>query len=378
MTAIGDLAGLLDSRQVVVCAGAGGVGKTTVSASLALAAARRGRRVLALTIDPSRRLAQTLGVQAHALEPVLLAPERLEKLGVRPPGALSAWMLDVRLVSDDAVRRLTPDAGEGEQLLQNRFYRNISNVVAGMHEFTAVEALYNHVEAGRYDLVVLDTPPAGDARRFLNAPSRASRFIDPRFFKLFLPDEGGMMRRAAAKFVESVMDVVFGTDTRAEIQAFFAGFGPLMANLADRQERVAELFRDPARCGFLLVTTPERGALEEAAAFEASVQGEHKVPFAGYVLNATLHDALEQSMPDHALLPEAPEQHHRDAVEGLRTLAALERTLGAEHAEVAEGLKARCRRGQILRTLPRLSAEADALESLVGLADRLVAPPDAG
>ena len=145
---------LLTTRKVLVCCGAGGVGKTTVSASLALAAARAGKRVLVVTIDPSKRLAETLGVSRNPEEPVQIPEDRLKAAGVT--GTLSAWMLDPQLVSDNVVRGFSKSEEDAQRLLANPIYRNVTSMVAGMQEYTAVEAMHGFVVDDTYDLVVLD------------------------------------------------------------------------------------------------------------------------------------------------------------------------------------------------------------------------------
>ena len=173
------IASFVLNKRIIVCCGAGGVGKTTTSAALALAAARAGRKVLVLTIDPSKRLAETLGVDRNSPEPTRLPEDRERAAGITGPGELSAWMLDPRLVSDQAVRKLVKDPADQEKLLAHPVYDQITSMIAGMQEYTAMEALYQFVETGRYDLVVLDTPPSRNALNFLEAPSRLSEFPAP-------------------------------------------------------------------------------------------------------------------------------------------------------------------------------------------------------
>ena len=158
---LGDLGSLLDQASVLVCAGAGGVGKTTTSAALALAAARRGRRVVVVTIDPAKRLADAIGVTiAHE-------PSRVEGVG---PGELWAVMLDTRATFDDLVRTHSKDPAQAEQILANRFYRNLSGALSGTQEYMAAEKLHQLHHDDRFDLVVVDTPPTRNALDFLDAP----------------------------------------------------------------------------------------------------------------------------------------------------------------------------------------------------------------
>ncbi|MFK7928255.1 MAG: ArsA family ATPase, partial [Myxococcota bacterium] len=171
---------LVMNRRILVVCGAGGVGKTTTATALALAGARQGRRVLALTVDPSKRLAQTLGVDRNLEAPISIPEERLRLAGIEPPGSLETWMLDPKLVADRMVQKLAKDPEEVERLMQNRIYRGISRMVAGMQEYMAMEALHEFHEEGRYDLVILDTPPSRNALAFLEGPQRMANFLDGR------------------------------------------------------------------------------------------------------------------------------------------------------------------------------------------------------
>jgi anion-transporting ArsA/GET3 family ATPase len=355
--------GLLREQRVIVCCGAGGVGKTSVAAALALAAARMGRRVLALTIDPSKRLAQALGVSQSAPEPVSLAPDTLEKVGVRAPGRFDVWMLDPQQVADRVVRRFSRD-GEVARLLGNRIYKNVSAMVAGMQEYTAVEAMHGFVADGRYDLIVLDTPPSRNALHFLDAPDRVNRFLDGRVFRFFAPRErAGLARRAAAGVLDRVMDIAFGVETRVELMQFFGLFAVLLAKLNGNASAMREFFRDPS-VAFLLVTSPAQEALDEAAYFEEKTERMLAVRPRGYILNQTVSGAPHQAFPDDTFLAavSAP------AAAQFRTLAAREQADADRHAALLLRLR---RRLGIAKGLPRLAGGVSDVESLAVLATHI-------
>ena len=227
---IGDL---LRKKKVIVCCGAGGVGKTTTAAAISIAAARAGRKVLVLTIDPSRRLAETLGVSRNPTDPVRIPKERSDAAGITT-GTLDAWMLDIKLVSDGAVRRLVKSEADAQRILTNRIYQQVSTMVAGMHEYTAMEALHRLVHEGRYDLVVLDTPPSRNALDFLEAPRRLSGLVDSRAISAFLPKSDSMVARAASRVIEKILSAVFGEDLGNQRLVGFGGSG------ADREADFAE------------------------------------------------------------------------------------------------------------------------------------------
>src|SRR5690606_25501895 len=161
----------------------------TPATALALAGAREGRRVLALTVDPSRRLAQTLGVERSLPEPTPVPAEVSRSAGVADPSLLEAWMLDPGVVADRFVHRFADSPEEARRLTQNRIYRQVSRMIAGMQEYAAMEALYGFLREDRYDLVVLDTPPSRHALDLLQGPSRLHSFSDGRIFQLSLPGE---------------------------------------------------------------------------------------------------------------------------------------------------------------------------------------------
>lgn len=366
----GPLVPLLADKRVLVVCGAGGVGKTTTSASLALAAARAGRRVLVITIDPSKRLAQTLGVSPEEPEPRPLPRERLKAVGVEPPGNLSAWMLDPQAVSDQTVRRLSKDPAAADLLLQNRIYRHVTSVVAGMQEYTAVEALHGFIRDDRYDLVVLDTPPSRNALRFLDAPSRATMFLDRRILWVFMPGSQNPIRQAATRMVEKLLDLGLGAAARAELQQFFSLFEQILAYLNRNQGDMRQFFAS-ADVGFLLVSSPTAEALEETYYFEEKTR-ELALPLGGYILNRSLAWAADRPLPSEALLPEGASDAARSAVAKLAVLAAAEAHSAQRHQRLRGELAQRPGAGFAL-ALPELTAGASDLEALVELADRLVA-----
>ncbi len=358
---------LLRERRVLVCCGAGGVGKTTVSASLALAAARMGRRVLVVTIDPSRRLAETLGVAQNAVEPTQLSAERMAAAGVKPPGTLSAWMLDPQLVSDRVVQRFSRDPEDAKRLLENRIYRNITAMIAGMQEYTAVEALYDFVRDDHYDLVILDTPPSRNALRFLEAPMRVGAFLDRRIFNLFIPGEGSVIRRMASALMERVMDVALGKETREELQQFLMLFGALLGHLNHNQGQMRDFFGSD-QAGFLLVTSPAREAVTEALYFERKTRDELKLPLCGYVLNRSLASARDRLLPDPDSAPPGP---LREGLRKLLPMARVEQATVDAHADLADELAERAGPEGLCRVLPNLVHGASDLDDLVALADVL-------
>jgi anion-transporting ArsA/GET3 family ATPase len=360
---------LIREKRVVVCCGAGGVGKTTVSAAMALAAARAGRRVLVITIDPSRRLAETLGVDRDLVEAVALSPERARAVGIEEPGRLSTWMLDPQRISNRVVKRLSSDPAKVQALLENRVYKNITAMIAGMQEYTAVEALHEFVTSGKYDLVILDTPPSRNALRFLDAPSRAGTFLDRRIFRLFVPGEENLIRQAASRIIEKVLDITLGEGARKELQEFFQLFEGILLHLNRNQGEMKRFFAGD-EISFVLVVSPTQAAVEEAFYFEHKTR-ELELPLAGFVLNRSLAWASGRPMPSRSLLDDDASEVEVSAVRKMGGLAKPENDQIMQHLKILEDLQQHSEDKGFAWVLPELPAEASDLEALSHLAEHL-------
>src|ERR671929_165668 len=195
---------LVSGKRIVICAGSGGVGKTTTAAALAMGMAERGQRVAVVTIDPARRLADSLGLEELGNEPRLVDPERFAAHGVRMEGELWALMLDAKGTFDALIERLAPDARTRDEIFANRIYQQLSGAVAGSQEFTAIAKLYELDRSGRFDVLVLDTPPSRNALDFLDAPDRLTSFFEGRALRVFLGPTG-----LAAKVMGRSTGIVF-------------------------------------------------------------------------------------------------------------------------------------------------------------------------
>lgn len=299
------LAELIRQKEVVVCCGAGGVGKTTTSAALGLAAAREGRRSLVLTIDPARRLAQALGIPPTGNEPVQIEAERLAAAGVSlPPGAeLHAWMLDPKVVLESIVDRFAPDDDAKRRIRATRLYQALTEVMTGLQEYTAAEALYDFNEQGRFDLIILDTPPSRNALDFLDAPRRLTRFLDERTLSLFAPEafaqKGSSLVRAASKVVHTAIAKAFGESFADELEQFLGAFGTLFGKMRVHAKGVRELLMSN-KAAFVVITSPEEMALEEALFFKRRI-AELGLTAEGFVLNRSYASEGESESPSQLL-----------------------------------------------------------------------------
>ena len=275
---------LLEGRSICICAGAGGVGKTTTAAAIALGAAARGRRVAVLTIDPARRLASALGL------PELGNEERQVDIAVK--GELWAMMLDPKRTFDDLVESYAPDERTRDAVLSNRIYQELSAAVAGSTEYMAMEKLYELHAEGRYDLLVLDTPPTRNALDFREAPERLSGFIDSRSLKVLLaPGRRGLkVLSRGTGLIFSVLERVTGVDLLADLSAFFSSFGGMAEGFRERALRVRELLGAPETV-FVLVSSPQRSAVDEAIFFRRRL-AEAGMPFGGVIVNRMHEEGL--------------------------------------------------------------------------------------
>ena len=268
---------LLERKEVCICAGSGGVGKTTTAAAIALGMAERGRKVAVLTIDPAKRLANSLGL------PELGNEER--QVDVEATGELWAMMLDAKRTFDDLIEWHAPDERTRDAVLSNPIYQELSSAVAGSQEYMAMEKLYELHRAGRYDLLVLDTPPSASALDFLDAPRRLAGFIDSRSLRLFTaPGRVGLrLLGRGSGVVFSVMRRATGIDLLEDLSEFFRSFGDMSRGFRERAERVQALLAGP-RTSFVLVTSPRDRATAEAIRFHHRLLGAG-LPFGGVVVN---------------------------------------------------------------------------------------------
>jgi anion-transporting ArsA/GET3 family ATPase len=358
-----DLGQLVREKKVIVCCGAGGVGKTTTAAALGLAGARAGRRTLVLTIDPARRLAQAMGIPEHSREPAPVPRERMRQAGIEA-ASLDAWMLNPDVVFENLVHRLAKSEEQAKRILSSRLFRHLSELVAGMQEYTAAEALHTFSSEGKYDLVVLDTPPSRNALDFLDAPSRLSRFLDERILNLFLPGTPkrfGLWRKAT-ELIGNVFTRVFGAEFYAEIQEFLAAFSGMFGPMRLHSEAVRALLCSQ-QASFLLVTSPEQAALAESSYFRDKILS-MGLPFAGFVLNRSWARTEGFGDPESISVPAQPAPA-RSGLEKLSALAGTERQRVERDRNLLEQLRAKLPKGCIAIAAPYMG---EAIEDLPGLA----------
>ena len=366
-------------KQVIVCCGAGGVGKTTTSAALALSAARLGRQALVLTIDPARRLAQALGIPPTGKEPVSIEPSVLLSKGVDIPegGALYAWMLDPKVVLEGVVDRFAPSEDDAERIRKSRLYQALGEVITGLQEYTAAEALYAFEQEGRYDLIILDTPPSRNALDFLDAPRRLARFLDERTLSIFAPDpnkRAGAVMRAASSLVSTALSRTFGASFAQELQSFLGAFGKLFDKMRVHADGVRTLLRSD-RSSFIVVASPDEAALSEAIYFKGRIKDLGLVT-EGFVLNRSY--ASDQPMEEPVQLKDrlgaAAPVDLTTALDNMTPLAEVERVrIEQDRRLLAQLIEEGKESGQGALALPFLDEVVEDIPALRILSDYILA-----
>jgi anion-transporting ArsA/GET3 family ATPase len=276
------------SRNVIVCCGSGGVGKTTTAAALAVRAADQGRRVVVLTIDPARRLAQSMGL--HELDNSLRRVAGVGGGGTGGPegGLLDAAMLDMKSTFDELiVNHARPD--KARQILANPVYQSLSSSFAGTQEYMAMERLGQLLaeaeSTGSHDLIIVDTPPSRSALDFLDAPDRLASFLDGRFVRLLAAPTRGPLRLLTAGFsaVTNTLTKLLGSQLLADVSSLAAALDTVFGGFRARAEKTYAVLQRPST-GFVVVATPDRDALREASFFTRRL-AEERMPLVGLVLN---------------------------------------------------------------------------------------------
>jgi anion-transporting ArsA/GET3 family ATPase len=280
---------LVMSRRVVIAVGAGGVGKTTTAAALGVAAARRGRRVLCLTIDPARRLAESLGLETMSAEEQLIEPELFEKAGIPITGSLTAMMLDTKRTFDELVVKYSSSPERAQRLLDNKLYKYVSTSLAGTQEYMAMEKLVAVQRDPRFDLVILDTPPTANALDFLDAPERLAEAIDSvamRWFVQAFESTGklslNLLARSAAAVLRGLGKITGGGFLEAMAE-FISELNDLFGGFKQRAKMVEDSLRS-SDVTFVLVTSPAPMSVQEVLFFSERLEGAG-MPRGAFVVN---------------------------------------------------------------------------------------------
>lgn len=378
-----DLNALVDDGHVVICCGSGGVGKTTSAAVLALEGARRGRNAVVVTIDPAKRLANALGLEALSNTAHEIEPERWDPEGRSPGGRLSALMLDTKSTFDGLVQRYAADGDQAGGILENRFYRNISTALGGTQEYMAMEKLHELHEEGGFDLIVVDTPPTRHALDFLDAPKRITNLLDNRIFRVLMtPTKAGMRVAGVAlqTFLRTIGRVV-GTAVIDDVVGFFRAFEGMEDGFRERAATVLALLADPGT-RFVLVTAPQRDAVDEAVFFADQIV-DHGLSVDALIVNRVHpqfgdeHAAGLRARAEH-LLGESRDGEAKAAAVRLATqyenLADFQEISLREHIHL-DAVRSRIGTASIA-TVPFLAHDVHDFTALTEIGEHLFSPED--
>jgi len=363
---------LLSQKKVLICCGSGGVGKTTTAAAMALFAARQGLKTIVLTIDPAKRLANSLGIQKIDYREKEIPAAELKKAGVTVKAPLFAMMLDTKRTFDEIILKYAPDRQKADAILQNKLYQHLSNMIAGSQEYMAMEKLYEIAQERDYDLIVLDTPPSRHALEFLDAPKRMSEMIGNSVMKWFLKPSL-FVSRAGLRWIDQSMrrvlksfDRVAGFEFLQDLSEMLVSTSGLLEGFQERAEKVGRLLHDE-RTSFILICSPQPIPLREAAYFYQKIN-EYSLPFSGFVFNR-----VQLLRPEALAETPAVTAQARDEYKELRRFFNnLYERDQAELLKFKEKLKLN-KQGLMLKTLPELDHDVHDLGGLKELGDLLFA-----
>lgn len=366
----------IDAARIVAVCGSGGVGKTTLSAAVGLYGALSGRKTLVLTIDPAKRLADAMGLSALDHDPRLIPNDAFAQAGINPPGELWAMMLDTRHTLDRLIGRCAPSPDMAEKIFENRYYRHIATSLAGSHEYMAVEKLYELHAEGRYDLIVLDTPPSRSALDFLDAPRRLSNLLgDNLFWNLVRPYVrtglfGFKMFSLFASPVTKSMGRIMGTQVVEDLLDFFRlGDDVFFEGFRKRGEAILEVLSGPETV-FLAAASPLAAPMREAVFFQQKLV-ESDMPFGGFIVNR-VHPEYP-AMPS-AVRSDPPAGISRTLMKKLSANYNEFRRLGESDAAAIRGLSAEARAETPVLRIPHFNKEVNDLEGLMRICGCLTSP----
>lgn len=378
MSPLPSLASLLETRRVILCVGCGGVGKTTVAAALGVAAARRGKRVLTLTVDPAKRLAQSLGLESMTSDEQVVSEAVLAENGAAKAGQLTVMMLDTKRTFDDLVTRFASSAEARDRILNNRLYQYLSTNLAGTQDYMAMEKLLAVKNDPRFDLIVLDTPPTRNALDFLEAPDRLVEALDGPAVKWFV-QAFDRSRKFSLNFVAQSVAVVLrgvgkltGGGFLEQMAELISDLNDLFGGFRERAQRVAAAFRGDD-VAYVMVTSPAPLAIREVRYFAERLR-DSGMRSDAFVLNRVHHmppgnateEDVRRAIARHALALGA------DAPARIVKAFGEEKELAAHdalHVAELEDIRARLSTsGAPLIRLPALPSDVHDVRTLLGIA----------
>lgn len=374
------LSGVLDRHRVVVCVGCGGVGKTTMAAALAVHAAMNGKRVLCLTIDPARRLANSLGLDEMTTEEQSVPRELFAAKGLELRGHLAAMMLDTKGTFDELVAHYASTPEVAERILSNKVYDYLSGSLAGTQEYMAMEKLHAVRASGQYDLIVLDTPPTSNALDFLDAPGRMATLVDSPAMRWFVQAFEGTGKFSfnlvgkGAAFLLRGLSRFTGTGFLEVLAEFITDFNDLFGGFRERADEVAQALRSD-EVAFVIITSPNPLAMEEAIFFAERLE-ELDMKGDAFVINGMralfAEPALQESELVALIAPYLPEDMEPErAVKRMRRAMDDARTSAVADRLQADRLRQRVGKEHVYVEVPLFEQEVHDLGALSEVAEYL-------
>jgi len=365
---------LLLTKRLIVCYGAGGVGKTTTSAALGIKAALLGRKVLVLTIDPAKRLADTLNISVDPTEARSISQEQFGQCGVSLSGSLDIWMLQPTIVFERLFQDIAVSPEHAEKLLNTKIFKELRKLVSGMQEYMAGESLYQFTNHSQYDLVILDTPPSRNAVDFLMAPDQLLGFLDSRIIKLFASSSGGFsLFGRARKVLQQVLKEVAGSGFISQMQEFVTLLLDSVEPLKNHATNVRNLLTSQ-RSGHILIASPAPEAIEEVLYFKRVLQRQ-RLPLSAMIINRSLAqysaEDIEDYLEKNTRLSASEDSISSLALHKFKNFAELERKSSEKHQKDILKLRKDSRSAYFVLATPHIGGEIEDLKGLLHLSESL-------
>lgn len=362
----------IDNVRIVACCGSGGVGKTTISAALGMYGAMSGRKTLVLTIDPAKRLADSLGIGAFKHEAQKIGEDVFADLGIRPTGELHAMMLDTKRTFDRLIERYAVSDRMRENILKNRYYQHLSGTLSGSHEYMAMEKLHEIYKENLYDLIILDTPPSRSAFEFLEAPERLSNLLGNNMFRNILKPyiRAGNFRFKMLSFFTSpaqkMIRNILGFQVMEDIFNFFQlGNDLLFDGFQERAEAVRKILSGPDAL-FFAIAGPMKSPMKEAVYFHDKLK-EHGMPFGGFIINR-VHPVYPADVASE------PDGSDPELMEKIRANFENFRKLGESDEQAIRALEEHIGPETQVKRIPCLDSDVYDFSGLLKVYDFLIGP----
>ncbi len=371
-----NLENLIEKKRLIICCGSGGVGKTTMAAALALKASLMGKNVVVLTIDPARRLANSLGLKSLGNEEKEIPTAEFEKAGLSPTGKMFALMLDTKRTFDKIIGKYAPSEESKQAIFNNSLYQHLSGMIAGSQEYMAMEKVYELYQKEKFDLLILDTPPTQHALDFLDAPQKMTRAVSDSLLKWFLKPSL-FLGRTSLKFIEKTtrtifktFDHVMGFEFMQDLSAMLISTAGLLEGFKERAKDVSELLHNP-QTAFLLVTAPQGMVVPEALFFHEKIK-EYKLPFAGFIVNR-VYQKLSPSFTEEEIEKALKKMDlHATQVQTLSEMMTHYKNLVKQDQQHLELLEERLKKKESITLIPYLDTDVHDFAGLAQIGNYLV------